>query len=108
MNTLNALVIACTAVAMLAVGTARAAPDPMQVSQYGTFAPGFVVNAEVRFDPFVQRLMAERSLKALPLKDGQLFYIVPVNVDPHIEQTQIRYLEWLLDKQNLEPSAARP
>ena len=60
--------------------------------------PGFVVNAEYRFDPAVQRLMAERSLKALPLGDGQLYYVYPTNIDPRLEEMQIRYLEGLLEK----------
>ena len=69
---------------------------------------GFVVHAEDRFDPMIQRLMAEQSLKALPLRGGQLFYIVPVDADPRLEEMQIRYLEILLDRRADEPSAPRP
>jgi hypothetical protein len=69
---------------------------------------GFIVHARDRFDPMIQRLMAEQSLKALPLRGGQLFYIVPVSVDPRLEEMQIRYLEMLLDHQADEPSAPGP
>ncbi|MEM1434834.1 MAG: hypothetical protein AAGG11_12310 [Pseudomonadota bacterium] len=62
------------------------------------FAPGLglIILAERRFDPFVQRLMAERSLRALPLYGGQLFYLVPTGVSRGEEAMQIRYLEVLL------------
>ncbi len=67
---------------------------------------GIVVVAEHRFDPAVQRYMAERELKALPISGGRLFYIVPVVNDPFVEQMQIRYIEELLDKQQrVEPRA---
>ena len=65
---------------------------------------------EQRFDPSVQRFMAEQSLRAMPLKDGQLYYIYPVNTsDAYVEQMQIRYLEVLLsekaqsDNADIEP-----
>lgn len=62
------------------------------------FAPGLglIILAERRFDPFVQRLMAERSLRALPLYGGQLFYLVPTGSSSVQEEMQIRYLEVLL------------
>ena len=59
---------------------------------------GFLVLAEHRFDPAIQRLMAERSLRALPLRDGQLYYVYPIDIDPRLEEMQIRYLEVLLNK----------
>ena len=64
--------------------------------------PGFILLAKHRFDPAVQRLMAERSLRALPLRDGQLYYVYPTNIDPRVEQAQIRYLEYLLDKRAID------
>ena len=68
--------------------------------------PGFIVLPEQRFDPSVQRFMAEQSLRAMPLKDGQLFYIYPVGTsDPYVEQMQIRYLEVLLDEKSRTDSA---
>ena len=57
---------------------------------------GLIVLAEQRFNPLVQRLMAEQSLRALPLYGGQLFYLVPVAADRGNEEMQIRYLEVLL------------
>ena len=42
--------------------------------------------------------MAERSLRALPLRDGQLYYVYPIDIDPRLEEMQIRYLEVLLNK----------
>ena len=59
---------------------------------------GFFVLADARFEPWVQRMMAERSLKSLPLSDGRLYYVYPVNIDPQIEEFQIRYMEELLEK----------
>ena len=78
------------------------------------FAPGFarglapglglIVLAERRFDPFVQRLMAEQSLRALPLYGGQLFYLVPAASSSGLEEMQIRYLEVLLRERGLRES----
>jgi hypothetical protein len=65
--------------------------------------PGFIVLAEQRYDPAVQRFMAEQSLRALPLKNGQLFYVYPINTsNAYIEQMQIRYLEVMLEKKAAE------
>ena len=64
----------------------------------GVPVTGFLVRAEHRFDPAIQRLMAERSLRALPLRDGQLFFVYPIDIDPRLEEMQIRYLEVLLEK----------
>ena len=61
---------------------------------------GFVVDAEYRFRPEVQRLMAERSLRALPLQDGKLYYVYPMNTGntAYLEAMQIQNLERLLAK----------
>jgi len=65
--------------------------------------PGFVVLAEQRYDPAVQRFMAEQSLAALPLQGGQLFYVYPQNTsNAYIEQMQIRYLEALLQENRVK------
>lgn len=61
--------------------------------------PGFVIRAEDRFDPAIQRLMAEHSLRSLPLERGRLYYLYPIGIAPRLEGMQIRYLETLLDKQ---------
>ncbi len=60
--------------------------------------PGFVVAADLRFDPAVQRMIAERQLKVLPIYDGALFYIVPEPSSAHDEAMQIRYIEALLTR----------
>ncbi len=59
--------------------------------------PGFILLPEQRFDPAVQRYLAEQSLRALPLYGGQLFYVHPVGTSSaYSEQLQIRYLESML------------
>ena len=68
--------------------------------------PGFIITAEDRFDPAIQRLMAELELAALPLERGQLYYLYPVGITPRLEGAQIRYLESLLDKRADEDAAA--
>ena len=50
---------------------------------------GFIVLAEHRFDPAIQRFMAERSLKALPLASGQIYFVYPSNIDPQLEEIQM-------------------
>jgi hypothetical protein len=66
---------------------------------------GFVLLARHRFDPMIQRWLAEQSLKALPIRHGQLFYIIPVATNPMQEQMQIRYIEEMLNRQPVEPEA---
>ena len=64
---------------------------------------GVVLAAKHRFDPAVQRYMAEQSLAAMPLKDGTLYYIYPVhNNNAQLESFQIQNLERLLDKRQKE------
>lgn len=79
-----------------------AVPAPYSGFQPG-YVPGFVVLAQHRFDPMVQRWLAEESLKALPIHNGQLFYIIPVDTNPLQEQMQIRYIEEMLSRQPVEP-----
>ena len=61
--------------------------------------------AQHRFDPTVQRWLADQSLKALPIRGGQLFYIIPVDTNPMQEQFQIRYIEEMLNRQPVEPES---
>ena len=85
---------------VLLAGTsvADASHGILQPGQGGVPLAGFLILAEHRFDPAIQRLMAERSLRALPLRDGQLYYVYPIDIDPRLEEMQIRYLEVLLNK----------
>ena len=93
------------AIAVLLSGASVCAAESGNGSLYTFPSGGFVILAEQRFDPWVQRLMAERSLKAMPLRDGRLYYFYPTQGDPYLEEMQIRYLEELLEKQkNNEPT----
>jgi hypothetical protein len=83
--------------ALLAVSTAASPSWPYPQSVPGL--PGFLVLAEQRFDPAIQRLIAEGTLKMMPLSGGQLFYVYPYHADPYLEEQQIRYLEALLERQ---------
>lgn len=67
--------------------------------------PGFVIRAEDRFDPAIQRLMADHALRLMPLERGQLYYLYPIGMAPRLEGAQIRYLESLLDKRSEEEAA---
>ena len=68
---------------------------------------GVVVDADYRFRPEVQRLMAERSLRALPLQDGKLYYVYPTygTNSAYLETLQIQNLERLLEKNQVKPEA---
>ncbi|MCZ6711346.1 MAG: hypothetical protein O7B25_13380 [Gammaproteobacteria bacterium] len=83
-----------------------AGPVPYVGSQPGS-VPGFVVLAQHRFDPMIQRWLAEQSLKALPIRNGQLFYIIPIDTNPMQEQFQIRYIEEMLSRRPVEPASAK-
>lgn len=89
------LAAALSAPLLLSPGLQAATPASAAIAWH----PGFVIRAEDRFDPAIQRLMAEYSLKSLPLERGQLYYLYPIGITPRLEGVQIRYLESLLDKQ---------
>ncbi|MEM7000804.1 MAG: hypothetical protein AAF529_08455 [Pseudomonadota bacterium] len=90
---------ACSMAAVLLVWMGPAHAQPPYV---GPGIAGLVVAAEHRYDPAVQRLLADLSLRALPLLDGQLYYVYPMqNSSAHLETLQIQYLEQLLRR---EPS----
>jgi hypothetical protein len=93
--------------AIVAATSSGANPGLEIPPQYDAFhpgrVPGFVVLARHRFDPTIQRWLAEQSLKALPIRNGQLFYIVPVDTNPLQEQYQIRYIEEMLNRAPVEP-----
>ena len=92
-----------TGIISLPLVTGLGMPPPVQAvtptSTAIAWHPGFVIRAEDRFDPAIQRLMAEYSLQSLPLERGQLYYLYPIGITPRLEGVQIRYLESLLDKQ---------
>ena len=70
-----------------------------QAQPQGLGIRGVVILAEHRYDPAVQRWLAAEELASLPLRDGQLYYVYPVqNSNAQLESMQIQYLEHLLDK----------
>lgn len=91
--------IAAIAIAGLQTGSAAAQSSPI-------WHTGFVIRVADRFDPAIQQLMAEHSLRLLPLERGQLYYVYPIGTTPRLEGVQIRYLEALLDKRSAEEPAA--
>jgi hypothetical protein len=99
-----ACVMAILAATSSSANHGLAVPAPYSGFQPG-YVPGFVVLAQHRFDPMIQRWLAEQSLKALPLRNGQLFYIIPVDTNPMQEQFQIRYIEEMLSRQPVEPES---
>ncbi len=93
MKSVRTLIGALAVVTALSSATLSAANPLLQ--PYGL--PGFILLPEQRFHPAVQRFMAEQALRAMPLQDGQLFYVYPRDSsNVYIEQMQIRYLEALL------------
>ena len=71
----------------------------------GSQQPALIVLAEQRFNPTVQRLMALEDIKALPIGNTGMFFVIPVQQDPMLEELQIRYLEELIKKLEVnEPS----
>lgn len=91
---------------LILAATVTAAVSVLLPTAGAAIQPGFIISAEDRFDPAVQRLMAELALAALPLERGQLYYLYPVGITPRLEGAQIRYLEALLDKRADEEAAA--
>ena len=71
--------------------------------QQGGAIQGIVLAAKHRFDPAVQRYLAEQSLAAMPIKDGLLYYIYPIHSNnAQLESFQIQNLERLLEKQQAQ------
>ncbi|MEQ9452273.1 MAG: hypothetical protein RJQ07_11875 [Pseudomonadales bacterium] len=85
----------------LLVASGLTAANPYQAFESGV--QGIILAAEYRFDPAVQRYLAEQSLAALPLKDGKLYFIFPAHGNTaQLETMQIHNLERLLDKRAAE------
>ena len=80
-----------------------------QANPYSTFpssVQGLVLAAEHRFNPAVQRYLAEQSLAAMPLQGGRLYYIFPAqSSNAQLESMQIHNLERLLDKRATEDAS---
>jgi len=94
------VVVACLSFLVAAV------PVAAQPLFYNGELNGIIVPAAQRFDPAMQRFMAEQSLRALPLRDGQLFYVYPIDTaSAYSEQLQIRYLETLLKDASSEKTS---
>ncbi len=92
------------AVLLLSAPTWSAAPyDDALLSRSGV-----IISAERRFDPLVQRLIAERELVALPIAHRPLFLLVPMSRDPYHEQSQIQYLEHMLRERAASDKGAQP
>lgn len=94
------ILVALTAICMQATA---------QVAVYHPHEPvtALILHPDARFDPLVQRMMAENVLKAMPLGGHVVYYVVPQTSDPMMQEMQIRYIEQLLDKyrQADEPAA---
>lgn len=58
----------------------------------------FIYRPEARFDPLIQRLLAEDVLRTMPRGDGDVFYVVPEGGTKLLEEMQLRYLEELLHR----------
>ena len=99
-----ACVMAAAASTSSSANHVLAVPVPHAGFQPGS-VPGFVVLAQHRFDPMIQRWLAEQSLKALPIRNGKLFYIIPIDTNPMQEQFQIRYIEEMLNRRLIEPQS---
>ena len=57
-----------------------------------------IVFPEHKYDPAVQRILAEENLRALPIGSTGVIFVIPVYEDPMLEEMQIRYLEKLIKK----------
>lgn len=91
----HSLVVLCAALGA-SIEDLPAAADERAYESQRFYRHSLVVLAEQRFNPSVQRLLAERELQALPLDGGRLFVIVPQASDAALQQVQIRSLERLL------------
>lgn len=71
--------------------------------------PTLILLSQERFNPAVQRLLAQQELKALPIGDSGVIFVIPMYQDPLLEEMQIRYLEQLIDEMEIDqPTADEP
>jgi ABC-type sugar transport system substrate-binding protein len=101
---LRGLAVAAALVALLgslAAGSAGAQSVALApLCPGGTLCGALVLVPEDRFDPWVQRLLAGHELAGQPTRFRPLLIVVPAPPDRALEESQIRYLEQLL-----QPSA---
>ncbi len=60
-----------------------------------------VITSSDRFDPLVQKLMVKQQMADHPIIDEPKFLVIPHNGDAELTEMQIRYLEKLLEKEQL-------
>lgn len=58
-----------------------------------------VITGDDRFDPLVQRLLVKRQLSTHPVIDEPRFLVIPTEGSEALTESQIRYLEALLDRE---------
>jgi hypothetical protein len=66
----------------------------------GTLCGALVLVPEDRFDPWVQRLLADQQLAGQPTRYLPVLIVVPTPPDRALEESQIRYLQQLLQPSN--------
>lgn len=81
---------------VLSVGGAIDAGASLPHRDGGLNHTALVFRTEARFDPLIQRLLAEDVLRAMPKSGGDVFYVVPQGGTQLLEEMQLRYLEELL------------
>jgi len=67
----------------------------------------FIVSSDARFDPMVQRLLAQNALRAMPIGNDALLFVIPENGDVILQESQIRYLDELMQR-HIEPNRHNP
>ena len=85
---------------LLTISQHTAANSPYQ---WASVQRAFIVSSDARFDPMVQRLLAENALRALPIGNDALLFVIPDNGDVFLQESQIRYLEELMQR-HIEPN----
>jgi len=67
----------------------------------------FIVSSDARFDPMVQRLLAQNALRAMPIGNDAMLFVIPDNGDVILQESQIRYLDELMQR-HIEPDRHSP
>jgi hypothetical protein len=58
----------------------------------------FVLSGDARFDPMVQRLLAQNALRSLPIGNHSMLIVIPDDADAVLQEAQIRYLNELMQR----------